>query len=209
MRGRVPDYPKVLETQPVDQWMKAIAAIGFTGIVLDRAGYTEAERAALESQIEALAGVPTVSADGRYSFYDLRSFAADVHAQLGDDGMKALAAETLALRSRSRVPDRQRGPSRGLHIATDLRAARSACGPAEPAWARFRNWCFQESRRAGRVGRLSELVLPLSRRGRPEETAGRSTDAGATAGPARLILVNPVDDPSSAWARPTTGSTGH
>ncbi len=99
MRGRVPDYPKVLETQPVDQWMKAIVAIGFTGIVVDRAGYTEAERVALESQIEALAGPPTISADGRYSFYDLREFAAGVQAQLGDEGMRALAAETLALRS--------------------------------------------------------------------------------------------------------------
>jgi phosphoglycerol transferase len=104
MRGRVPDYPKVLETQPVDQWMKAIAAIGFTGMVLDRAGYTEAERAALESQIEALAGQPTVSADGRYSFYDLRAFATDVRAQLGDEAMKALAAETLALRSSAPAP---------------------------------------------------------------------------------------------------------
>ena len=79
--------------------MRAVAAIGFTGIVLDRAGYTEAERAALESQIEALAGPPTVSADGRYSFYDLRAFAADVRAELGDEGMKALAEETLALQS--------------------------------------------------------------------------------------------------------------
>ena len=104
MRGRVPDYPKVLETQPVDQWMKAIAAIGFTGIVLDRAGYTEAERTALEAQIEALAGPPTVSADGRYSFYDLRTFAADVRAQLGDEAMKSLAAETLALRSSEPAP---------------------------------------------------------------------------------------------------------
>ena len=104
MRGRVPDYPKVLETQPVDQWMKAIAAVGFTGIALDRAGYTEAERAALESQIQALAGPAVVSADGRYSFYDLRAFAADVRAQLGDEAMKALAEQTLALQSATGTP---------------------------------------------------------------------------------------------------------
>jgi phosphoglycerol transferase len=104
MRGRVPDYPKVLETQPVDQWMKAIAAIGFTGTVLDRAGYTEAERVDLESQIEALAGPPVVSADGRYSFYDLRAFADQVRAELGDDAMKALAAQTLALQSAPGAP---------------------------------------------------------------------------------------------------------
>jgi hypothetical protein len=100
----VPDYPKVLESQPVDQWMRAIAAIGFTGIVLDRAGYTESERSALETQIEALAGTPTVSADGRYAFYDLREFAADVRAELGDESMKALAAQTLELRSSPAAP---------------------------------------------------------------------------------------------------------
>jgi phosphoglycerol transferase len=99
MRGRVPDYPKVLETQPTEDWMTSIAAIGFTGIVVDRAGYTEAERATLESQIAALAGPPVVSADGRYSFYDLRAFATDVRARLGDAGTKARADEALALRS--------------------------------------------------------------------------------------------------------------
>lgn len=104
MRGRVPDYPKVLETQPVDQWMTAIAAVGFTGIVLDRAGYPDRERADLEAQIEALAGPPIVSADGRYIFYDLRAFAADVRAELGDDGMRALADETLALQSPPAAP---------------------------------------------------------------------------------------------------------
>jgi phosphoglycerol transferase len=104
MRGRVPDYPKVLESQPVDQWMQAIAAIGFTGIVLDRAGYTEDERAPLEAQIEALAGPPTVSADGRYAFYDLREFVADVRAELGDEAMNSLAARTLELRSSPAAP---------------------------------------------------------------------------------------------------------
>ena len=104
MRGRVPDYPRVLETQPVDQWMQAIAAIGFTGIVLDRAGYTEAERVALESQVEALAGPATVSADGRYSFFDLRAYAADVRSQLGDEATKALATDTLALQSSPQAP---------------------------------------------------------------------------------------------------------
>ena len=104
MRGRVPDYQKVLETQPVDQWMKAAVAIGFTGIVLDRAGYTDQERAALEAQIAALAGPPTVSTDGRYAFYDLRAYAADVRAQLGDAALKALADATLALRSSPQTP---------------------------------------------------------------------------------------------------------
>jgi phosphoglycerol transferase len=99
MRGRSPDYPKVLETQPVPDWMTSIAAVGFTGIVVDGAGYTAEERAAQEAQISELAGAPLMSADGRYSFFDLRSFAADVRAQLGEAGVEARAAETLALQS--------------------------------------------------------------------------------------------------------------
>jgi hypothetical protein len=99
MRGRHPDYPKVLESQPADQWMTSVASIGFTGIVLDRAGYTAADLALEESQIAALAGPATLSADGRYSFYDIRTYATDVRARLGDAGTKARAAEALALHS--------------------------------------------------------------------------------------------------------------
>jgi hypothetical protein len=101
MRGREPDYPKVLETQPVSEWMTSVAATGFTGIVVDGAGYTAEERALQESQIAELAGAPLKSADGRYSFFDLRAFVTDVRAQLGDAGVKARAAETLALQSTS------------------------------------------------------------------------------------------------------------
>ena len=99
MRGRVPDYQTVLETQPTDEWMKRVASVGFNGIVLDRAGYTEAERAPMESEIAALAGPPTVSTDSRYAFYDITSFADDLRAQLGDEATKALATETLAMQS--------------------------------------------------------------------------------------------------------------
>ena len=99
MRGREPDYPKVLETQPTTQWMTAVASIGFTGIVIDRAGYSATDLAVEESAIAELAGPATVSADGRYSFFDLRAFAADVRTRLGDAGTKALAGATLALQS--------------------------------------------------------------------------------------------------------------
>ena len=99
MRGREPDYPKVLETQPTTEWMTSVASIGFTGIVVDRAGYTVEEWGVEESEIAALAGPATLSADGRYSFFDLRAFAADVRTQLGDAGIKTRAAEALALQA--------------------------------------------------------------------------------------------------------------
>ena len=104
MRGREPDYPKVLETQPTMQWMTAIAAIGFSGVVIDRVGYSATDLAVEESAIAGLAGPATVSADGRYSFFDLRAFAADVRTRLGDAGTKALAEATLAMRSNPAGP---------------------------------------------------------------------------------------------------------
>ncbi len=104
MRGRQPDYPLALEAQPTAQWMTAIAAIGFTGILIDRNGYTDEERAQQESQISLLAGEPTVSADGHYSFYDLRNYAAAALDQLGVAGAKARAAATLALGSQPPEP---------------------------------------------------------------------------------------------------------
>lgn len=99
MRGRVPDYPKVLETQPAQEWMTSIASVGFTGIVIDRLGYTPPELATEESEIAAIAGPPTLSADGHYAFFDLREFATGVRERLGDAGVEARAAQTLALRS--------------------------------------------------------------------------------------------------------------
>lgn len=96
MRGRHPDYPRVLELQPTMQWMTSIAAIGFTGIVVDRYGYTSADSAAEQAAIAAVSGPSSItSIDGRYAFFDLRSFAQRVRNQLGPTGTTARAIETL------------------------------------------------------------------------------------------------------------------
>jgi phosphoglycerol transferase len=97
MRGRAREYPAALELQPVSEWMVSIAAIGFTGIVLDRSGYATADRVALEATIAAATQPPAVSADGRYSFFDLRAYAANVKDRLGPAGTAARAASALAL----------------------------------------------------------------------------------------------------------------
>jgi hypothetical protein len=97
MRGRHPDYPAVLESQPTADWMRAISAVGFTGIVMDRAGYADADRQHLEADITALTGPATASSDGRYAFFDMRAYSAAVRAGLGADGVAALAKQTLAL----------------------------------------------------------------------------------------------------------------
>jgi hypothetical protein len=104
MRGRQPDYPLMLEQQPAEQWMTAVAAVGFTGIVIDRNGYSNEQRVQEESQITELTGAPIVSADGHYSFYDLRNYATTALDELGVAGVKARAAATLALGSQSPAP---------------------------------------------------------------------------------------------------------
>jgi phosphoglycerol transferase len=100
MRGRHPDYPRVLETQPADQWLPSISAIGFAGIVVDRNGYRTADATAQETAIAALVGPATItSADGQYAFFDIRVYAQRTRDRLGPAGTTARAVEALALHS--------------------------------------------------------------------------------------------------------------
>jgi hypothetical protein len=100
MHGREPEYPLALQNQPVEEWLTSIAAIGFTGIVIDRRGYVPDERAVRERELATILG-PAVAESGgsehRYVFFDVRTFAADVVKRLGPDGVKARAAKALAL----------------------------------------------------------------------------------------------------------------
>ena len=98
MRGRHPDYPRVLESQSAQQWVASIAAIGFTGIVVDRDGYSPADAAAEEASIALLIGATSItSIDGHYAFFDLRSYAQQIRDGLGPAGTKARADEALSL----------------------------------------------------------------------------------------------------------------
>ncbi|MGZ7085004.1 MAG: hypothetical protein ACXVIH_01655 [Ilumatobacteraceae bacterium] len=98
MRGRHPDYPRVLESQPAQQWITSIAAIGFTGIVVDRYGYSPADAAAEEASIALLIGAtPINSTDGHYAFFDIRAYAQQIRGGLGPAGTRARADEALGL----------------------------------------------------------------------------------------------------------------
>ena len=100
VRGRRPAYPLVLEKQPASEWLPSVAVVGFTGVVLDRRGYTADEANALVASITSAIGAPPVAESGgdqRYAFFDLRAFAAGVKLTLGADGIAARAAATLAL----------------------------------------------------------------------------------------------------------------
>ena len=80
--------------------MTSIAAIGFTGIVVDRYGYHTADAAAQETAIAALAGPAAItSIDGRYALFDIREYAQRTRDRLGPAGTTARAVEALALHS--------------------------------------------------------------------------------------------------------------
>jgi hypothetical protein len=97
MRGRHPEYPLAFKNQPAEQWMTALASIGFRGLVIDRYGYPD-NAAALEADVARLVGAPALpSQDGRYAFFDLTAYDDQVRARLGDVATAALGREALQL----------------------------------------------------------------------------------------------------------------
>ena len=92
-QGREGDWQFIVERLPAPQLLDGIAAAGFTGLYLDRFGYSDAE---VEKSI-AGAGVPAtlVSEDDRLVFYDLRAYARARRADLGDAAWNRLRVDTL------------------------------------------------------------------------------------------------------------------
>ena len=75
MKGRPADWSANLQGLPTSTTVDAAVAAGFSGIWIDRFGYSD-RAAALENGLHGLVGTPTVvDAEGRDSFYDLRPFA--------------------------------------------------------------------------------------------------------------------------------------
>jgi phosphoglycerol transferase len=97
MRGRHPEYPLAFKNESTDDWMTALASIGFRGLVIDRFGYPD-EAAQLQSDVTKLVGgPPLVSEDGRYAFFDLTAYDDQVRTRIGDVAMAALGREALQL----------------------------------------------------------------------------------------------------------------
>jgi len=95
VRGRGADWQLTAVGHPVDDFLDRITAVGFSGLVLDRAAqYNDA--AFSEADLTKVLGPPTVSRDGEQVFWDLRAHAKDLHARLGAHGVAELRAQTLA-----------------------------------------------------------------------------------------------------------------
>ena len=75
--------------------LDAITAVGFDGLWIDTLGYPNQAREIID-EVEAATGeTPIVSPNGRFVFFDLRDYGAQVRTDLGPAGVKALKAKTL------------------------------------------------------------------------------------------------------------------
>jgi len=99
VRGRDGDWQGALVRLPAPEALDALTAVGFTGLMIDRAGYVD-HGAGIEAEYTRTLGQePQVSPDGRLLFYDLRPWARDVRARLTKAEIDALRRTTLAARA--------------------------------------------------------------------------------------------------------------
>jgi hypothetical protein len=95
MRGRPADWQADTAGAPPEQLVPAIAAAGFDGIYVDRFAYPDFA-AGLEPELQQVAGsTPLVSADDRFSFFDLRAYARRLRAETPPAELQALADATV------------------------------------------------------------------------------------------------------------------
>ncbi len=99
VRGREGDWQGALVRLPAPEALDALTAVGFTGLMIDRAGYDD-HGAGIEAEYTRTLGQePRVSPDGRLVFYDLRPWARDLRARLSKAEIDALRRTTLAARA--------------------------------------------------------------------------------------------------------------
>ena len=74
-----------------------LIATGFTGVSLDTQGYDDHGAAYRYGFDAAIGSYPTFrSSDGRYLFYDLRSFGVGVHSRYTQEQLDQLKSQTLS-----------------------------------------------------------------------------------------------------------------
>lgn len=100
LRSRPSDWASKLADRPVPDVVRAVAAVGFAGLYLDRAGYDEdAEAAATTTALMRLLEVePLRSDDGRFVFFPLANYRARLEESWSRSRMRRLCAQTLGVR---------------------------------------------------------------------------------------------------------------
>jgi hypothetical protein len=95
MAGRPEDWQARLATRPIAAVLPAVAAAGFDGICIDRVVRGGAGRS-VERRVSALLEeTPLLSADRRFSFFDLRNYHRRLIAAQGSAKLASLRAATL------------------------------------------------------------------------------------------------------------------
>ena len=98
MKGRASDWQAQLEDVPPEEFVRDILAVGYQGLVIDRAGYTD-RGVQIESDIRTVTNrEPRSSPDGRWSFFDLTGLSGkfgtpDDLGQLGSSLLKCTSSE--------------------------------------------------------------------------------------------------------------------
>ena len=99
VRGREGDWQGALVRLDAPAALDALTAVGFSGLMIDRAGY-EDHGAGIEAEYTRTVGEePQVSPDGRLVFYDLRSWGRDLRARLSKAEVDTLRRRTLDARA--------------------------------------------------------------------------------------------------------------
>jgi len=94
MEGRPDDWGSQTQALPVPTLIDGVVAAGFSGLWIDRYGYSDMG-AAIIPEVQSLTGsAPLNSRDGRFAFFDLRAYAARMRAH---DSAVALAALRTAI----------------------------------------------------------------------------------------------------------------
>jgi phosphoglycerol transferase len=100
MIGRQHDWGRAVDALPLPEKVRVLAESGFSGIWIDRWGYTGKERppyADLEQKLGAILGEPfLVSARGRYSFVSIEGYRRELEARLGPERLARVRHERLA-----------------------------------------------------------------------------------------------------------------
>jgi hypothetical protein len=95
MRGRPADWASRLAGASVPATARAVAAVGFEGITVDRRGYADGGSGVVSALTSVLRAPGTSSPDGRFVFFDLRPYASRLRTSLGDQRVAALRRSTL------------------------------------------------------------------------------------------------------------------
>jgi phosphoglycerol transferase len=97
VEGRDEDWTREISTEvPIRDMVDGVVAAGFDGFLIDRAALSYGPESLEERLTAILDQEPLISANERYSFYDLRPYRAELEARLTPEELAALRDQALS-----------------------------------------------------------------------------------------------------------------